>query len=269
MEPPALSASDGAPSPIQPMFLLADSQLLFHRDERSLSLPRVREALGERDDVAAAATSARRTAGPLAEYYDLFVAAMEGIGVLTTRMIPRAPSDDDRDFLDRADIVLLAGGDAARGFRACRESGLGDRIVARSAAGAVLIGISRAPCSSASPCTRTRGPRPRRLPPRAGPRRRARRARVERAHLGGRGTAGRGARPRHPVRRRRHRALGPHGRAGAQGRVVEISVEEGVVRRAALIPGSAAREWLRWTRWVPDVLLLHVDPASSNSTYFL
>jgi hypothetical protein len=126
-------------SPIRPLFLLADSQLLFFRDARGLFLDRVREALGEREIQAAYLGASN---GDEPAFYELFVAAVEGIGVRRTRLIPAVPSDADRAFLDHADLILLAGGDAERGLAAFAASGIGDRVVARYAEGAVLIGVS-------------------------------------------------------------------------------------------------------------------------------
>ncbi len=135
------SAADGTQSPIRPVFLLADSQLLFWRDGGGLFLDRVRAEIGAGSGDARAAYLGASN-GDEPAYYDIFVAAMEGIGVRACRMIPSAPSPEDRAFLDEAQIVLLAGGDAARGLRAFEENGLGGRILARYAAGAVLVGIS-------------------------------------------------------------------------------------------------------------------------------
>jgi hypothetical protein len=129
----------GVVSAVRPMFLLADSQLLFWKEGDALFLARVREALGERPLRAAYLGASN---GDVPDYYEIFLAAMEGIGVGDCRMIPASPSDADRAFFDDADVILLAGGDAARGYRAFQESGLAERIVARYAAGAVLIGIS-------------------------------------------------------------------------------------------------------------------------------
>jgi hypothetical protein len=129
-------------SPIRPMFLFADSQLLFFRDEGGLFLDRVRAAVSAPEGEAIRAAYLGASNGDAPEFYDIFLAAMEGIGVRACRMIPASPSDDDRAFLDAAHIVLLAGGDVERGYRAFQASGLGDRIIARYAAGAVLIGIS-------------------------------------------------------------------------------------------------------------------------------
>lgn len=124
---------------VRPLFLLADSQLLFHRDQAGLFLSRVTEALGEGAHAAAYLGASN---GDVPDYYDIFVAAMEGIGIRDTKMIHAAPSDEERAYLERANVILLAGGDAARGYRAFRASGLWERFPARYAAGAVLMGIS-------------------------------------------------------------------------------------------------------------------------------
>jgi len=131
---------DASESAIRPLFLLADSQLLFWKDEAGeLFLARVREAVAAPTPKAAYLGASN---GDVPDFYDIFVAAMEGIGVRDTRMIPAQPTDADRAFLDEADVVLLAGGDAARGLRAFHEAGLAERVLARYAAGAVLVGIS-------------------------------------------------------------------------------------------------------------------------------
>jgi cyanophycinase-like exopeptidase len=126
-------------SPIRPLFLLADSQLLFHRDGGALVLDRARAELPAESPRAAYLGASN---GDERAFYDIFVAAMEGVGVRASRMIPASPSAEDRAFLDDADLILLAGGDAARGLRAFHEAGLVDRILARYAAGAVLVGVS-------------------------------------------------------------------------------------------------------------------------------
>ena len=57
-------------------------------------------------------------------------------------MIPADPSDEDRAFLDAADVLLLAGGDVERGWRAFQASGVREAVERRYQAGAVLIGVS-------------------------------------------------------------------------------------------------------------------------------
>lgn len=137
------SAQGGeGPSPaLQPIFLFADSQLLFFRDEEGPFLRRAIEGLEKAPHQLKAAYLGASN-GDVPDYYEIFVGAMEGIGVGACRMIPSAPSDADRAFLDEADLILLAGGDIARGWAVFAETGMQRAIVARYGAGAVLLGIS-------------------------------------------------------------------------------------------------------------------------------
>ena len=104
---------------LRPLVLLADSQLLFHREEEGLFLARALSALG---DGAHKAAYLGASNGDVRDFYDIFVAAMEGVGVRDTKMIMSVPSDEERAYLEEASIVLLAGGDAARGWRAFEAS---------------------------------------------------------------------------------------------------------------------------------------------------
>jgi hypothetical protein len=127
----------------KPIFLLADSQLLFWRDEEGkLFLERARIAL--EDDVPTQLRAAYLGAsnGDAPEFYDLFVAAMNEIGIQNCRMIPSKPGVDDHLFLGRADLILLAGGDIELGWDTFQENGLQQKIIERYYAGALLIGIS-------------------------------------------------------------------------------------------------------------------------------
>jgi cyanophycinase-like exopeptidase len=75
-------------------------------------------------------------------FYDVFRAAFEPAGITDLRMIPSIPSPDDLAFLGTADVVLLAGGDVERGWRAMRAGGLADAVIGRWTEGAVLVGVS-------------------------------------------------------------------------------------------------------------------------------
>ncbi len=130
--------------PIKPIILLADSQLLFWSDGDELFLDRARRLLE---------SAGPRTAGPKAayvgasngdrpEFFQLFQAAMDGIGVTDCRLIPAQPSPEDLAFFDSADLILLAGGDVERGWRAFEDNGLNTRVAERYTAGALLIGLS-------------------------------------------------------------------------------------------------------------------------------
>ncbi|HEX6287551.1 MAG TPA: Type 1 glutamine amidotransferase-like domain-containing protein [Herpetosiphonaceae bacterium] len=128
---------------IKPMFLFADSQLMFWRSDDRLLLDRVRAALdGDLYDGPIKAAYIGASNGDVREFYELFVAAMEGIGIEDCRMIPSMPSPEDEAYLAEASVILLAGGDPWRGWTIFKEIGLVERLIERYYAGAVLIGIS-------------------------------------------------------------------------------------------------------------------------------
>ena len=124
---------------LKPIFLLADSQLLFWRENGELLIERIVEAT-TRDQPRAAYVGASN--GDQPDFYEIFVAAMEGLGVFDCRMIPSALSEADLAFLNDADIILLAGGDVEIGWRMFRTNGLSEHIVRRYFEGASLIGVS-------------------------------------------------------------------------------------------------------------------------------
>lgn len=122
----------------KPLFLLADSQLLFWRDDERPFLSRLF------DGVAGAPRAAYIGAsnGDRAESYDLFCAAMELVGVRDRLLVRSEPSEHERRFLERADVILLAGGDPVMGFRVIEENGVKDIVALRYAEGACLCGVS-------------------------------------------------------------------------------------------------------------------------------
>lgn len=124
---------------LKPIFLLADSQLLFWRESGELLIERIVEAT-TRDQLKAAYVGASN--GDQPDFYEIFVAAMEGAGVFDCRMIPSALSEADLAFLNDADIILLAGGDVELGWRVFLTNGLSEHIVRRYFEGASLIGVS-------------------------------------------------------------------------------------------------------------------------------
>ena len=129
---------------IKPIFRLADSQLLFWRQEGGTPfLDRVRAQLddeGPLEDPKAAYLGASN--GDAAEFYDLFTSAMHAAGIRTCRLIPTMPDSADFDFLAEADLILLAGGDTLRGWTAFEEAGIKDRLIERYYGGALLMGVS-------------------------------------------------------------------------------------------------------------------------------
>lgn len=121
---------------MQTIFLLADSQLLFWRDGGQLLLERV----VTRDQLKAAYIGASNGDDP--NFYEIFVSAMEGVGVVDCRMIPSAVSEADMEFLNSADVILLSGGDVEAGWRVFLNNGLSEHIIRRYYEGASLIGVS-------------------------------------------------------------------------------------------------------------------------------
>src|SRR5579863_4255784 len=124
---------------IKPMYLLADSQLLFWKDGNRLFLEQIREQLDSADPKAAYIGASN---GDNPDFYTLFQAAMDGIQVRSCRMIPAKPGEEDRDFLAGANLVLLAGGNVEQGWQTFEENGIKDLIPQKRYDGAVLVGIS-------------------------------------------------------------------------------------------------------------------------------
>jgi peptidase E len=112
---------------MQPIVLLADSQLLF-------LLPKILRG------PKAAYIGASNGDNP--DFYEIFVVAMERAGIFDCRMISSTVSEADLAFIDDADLILLAGGDVELGWRTFLGNGLNNHIVRRYSEGATLIGIS-------------------------------------------------------------------------------------------------------------------------------
>lgn len=121
------------------IFLLADSQLLFWRENGQLLIDRVLKEWTQ-DKLKAAYIGASNGDHP--DFYAIFVAAMEGAGVFDCRMISSGLSGADMAFLNDADIILLAGGDVEAGWRVFLNNGLNEHVVRKYFEGASLIGIS-------------------------------------------------------------------------------------------------------------------------------
>ncbi len=130
---------------IKPVFLFSDSQLLFWRDGERQYLEQLRDLLIEDLDEPARPFSAAyfgASNGDAPEFYDLFLAAMDSIGIRRCRHIPARLGSDDLAFIDQADLLLFAGGDVRRGWDAFDANDLAAKIFARYYAGALLVGIS-------------------------------------------------------------------------------------------------------------------------------
>lgn len=124
---------------IQPIYLFADSELLFCKVDGDLFMNSVRSLI-ESDSPKAAYIGASNDDNPA--YYTIFESAMENIGISDCRMILSRLSSKDESFLNEADIILLAGGSVERGWNTFQENGLDETIVRRYYEGSVLIGVS-------------------------------------------------------------------------------------------------------------------------------
>ena len=131
--------TDTVPQP-QPLYLLADSQLLFWKRQDGLLLEAALDGLARDTPLSAAYIGASN--GDRPEYYEIFEAAMDAIGITDRRMIDSSFGPDDRAFLERARLIVLAGGDVRLGWDTFVETGMKDVILRRHAQGAVLVGIS-------------------------------------------------------------------------------------------------------------------------------
>lgn len=123
---------------LKPIFLCADSSLLFWRDGGELFLDRVRGELGEAPKAAYIGASNGDQPG----YYNIFAMAMESIGITNHLMVHSLIADAERVFLKQSTLILLAGGDVVRGWNLFVENGLDDLIRKKYLDGAVLMGVS-------------------------------------------------------------------------------------------------------------------------------
>lgn len=122
-----------------PVYLFADSQLLFWKEEGVPFIERIAQLVA-RDSCKAAYVGASNGDSP--EYYSIFEAAMDSVGIRQCRMIKSSFPQEDRVFLGDSDIVLLAGGDVGQGWRVFQEVGLREAIMNRYSEGAILMGVS-------------------------------------------------------------------------------------------------------------------------------
>jgi peptidase E len=127
--------------PQKPIYALADSRLLFWRQpDGSLFLDEVVKNLEGKP--ASAAYIGASNGDDLRPYHDIFVPAMQQIGAAECHMILTRPTPEDGAFLERAEIILLAGGSVEAGWRAFESNGVKELIQRRWLEGALLMGVS-------------------------------------------------------------------------------------------------------------------------------
>lgn len=123
-----------------PVFLLADSQLLFWEDDgEGRFVDRIAAYTGPGAPRCAYLGASN---GGQPEFYSIFLAAIEAIGPAECRLIPATPSEEECEFVESADVILLAGGDVDLGWRAFEATGIRTIIERRYWDGAVIVGVS-------------------------------------------------------------------------------------------------------------------------------
>ena len=124
---------------IKPLYLLADSQLFFWKSDSNSLAERVRADLDSSSPKSAYIGASN---GDQPEFYSLFQAAMEAMGISNCRAVPSQPSREDISFIEEADLILLSGGDVERGWRTFEQNGLKELVPRKRFDGAILIGVS-------------------------------------------------------------------------------------------------------------------------------
>jgi cyanophycinase len=134
-----MSSTVSAQPARQPIFLFADSQLLFWKPRGKRLLEGV---ITSPTGAPPAAAYIGASNGDREEFYSIFAAAMEAVGITERRMIKASFGSEDREFLERAQLILLAGGNVAQGWSVFEKTGMKQRILDRYAQGATLVGVS-------------------------------------------------------------------------------------------------------------------------------
>jgi peptidase E len=129
-------------SPRKPLYLLADSQLLFWQDQGHYFLQSAIDHIGHPQPATIKAAYLGASNGDQPEFFELFQQALGQVGVIDCRMIRSGLDADDAHYLAQADLILLAGGDVALGWQAFRASGVDAILARRYAEGALIMGIS-------------------------------------------------------------------------------------------------------------------------------
>jgi cyanophycinase len=124
---------------IKPLYLLADSQLLFVKSGGDSLAERIRADLDTSNPKAAYVGASN---GDQPEFCSLFQAAMEAMGISDCRVVPSQLSREDILFLEEAGLIVLSGGDVERGWQVFEQNGLKELVPRKRFDGAVLMGVS-------------------------------------------------------------------------------------------------------------------------------
>jgi cyanophycinase-like exopeptidase len=125
---------------VQPLYLLADSQLLFWHGPSGPFLSGILKA----SDISAPRIAyIGASNGDSAEAHSIFAAAVAELPAATAHHVRASYSAEDREFLETANVVVLAGGDVEVGWNAFTQTGMREQIrKLHLEGGAVIIGVS-------------------------------------------------------------------------------------------------------------------------------
>ena len=121
----------------QPLYLFSDSQPLFWRGGAFLA-GLCQAAGNSRPNVAYIGASN----GDSSDAHGIFAAAFAQLDTGRTHWVRAQYSAEDRNFLETADVVVLAGGDVEVGWEVFTRTGMRELIEKRYRDGAVLVGVS-------------------------------------------------------------------------------------------------------------------------------
>ena len=128
---------------IKPIYLFSDSQLLFWKEDGHLFISRLLEDLGPLKNVEHVnAAYIGASNGDISDFFEIFLAAMAQLNVSSCRLIPSKPTKADLEFLNAADLILLAGGEVRLGWEVMKENGVAEIIRSKRQEGVTLLGIS-------------------------------------------------------------------------------------------------------------------------------
>lgn len=125
---------------LKPIYLLADSQLLFWETVKKELFMNSLWSWMDSDVPRAAYIGASNQDDPI--FFDLFKSAMECVGITDIKMIPSSFSDEDQKFLEASDLIMLAGGEVKRGLDIIKQTGMNKTIIKKYYDGALLMGVS-------------------------------------------------------------------------------------------------------------------------------
>jgi cyanophycinase len=121
----------------QPLYLFADSQPLFWRGGAFLA--GLCQAAGSSQPNVAYIGASN---GDSPDAHGIFAAAFEQIDTRRTHWVRADYAAADRDFLETADVIVLAGGDVEAGWNVFTRTGMRELIETRYREGAILVGVS-------------------------------------------------------------------------------------------------------------------------------